>query len=119
MAVAGIVLTLGFIFGDPGTKSYVLAVLLAPISLWIVISAGYAVLRLIDAIFKLPYLFRIILSIIGMWIWSYLWLSSTAFDNSSMTHLEPLLLVPILCEVWSLALVIYDFTFYKHIRAKQ
>lgn len=114
LAVLAFVLGLGFLFGSVSSSNYRILTTIAHEYVWIVMLTIYSFLKFKEVLsYRLQLKFRYVSSFIGMWIWTFLLLSATVFDNFKTTPTEFLLVVPILCEVWSLALVIYDSKYTK------
>lgn len=110
LGLIALLLSLGFFIGDgnQSTNYSLLFDLLSP-KIWAVLFGIYGGIKVYQAFDKLPGYLRIITSIIGTWIWIYVFLSFVVFDQYPISPAELLILIPLACEAWELVLDIFNF----------
>lgn len=107
LGILGLVAGLGFAAADYSGSNYSAILAFAPGWLWALTFVLYGVLKQVQAFVNLNKYFSIFNAVFGMWLWSYVLLSSTLFDKLKTTPTEYMLAVPLLCEVWALAAILY------------
>jgi hypothetical protein len=75
---------------------------------WAALFGTYGIIKLVNCIYRIPCFIRVLNSNLGLWAWTYIYLSFTVFDTTTINPLEHILLLPILCEVWALTLILYN-----------
>lgn len=107
LGIISILIGIGFLLGDTDRRNYAPIMAAGPALAWTVIFILHGIFKLLDAFCTLPFLVSTGVSIVGIWTWNYLFLSLTVFSMMPVTPIALLLVLPILCEVWSLTTTIY------------
>ncbi len=91
---------IGFLFFSADLSSYKLMTLTQPLWIWAVIFILFGIIRLLGCLYRVPFLIKLGSPIIGMYIWTYLFISKVIFDTSAFEVTELLSMQPVLCELW-------------------
>lgn len=101
LAIAGFLISLGFIFGQPEIDdNYNLIYRFADKYVWAAIFAAYGISRALDCFFCTPLALKVITGVIGIWAWLYVCLSFTVADSAGVSPSEYLLVAPVIAEFW-------------------
>ena len=68
----------------------------------------YGIIKISSSVSRVWLTLKITNSIYGLWLWSYVVLSFVLFDKTPVAPTELILFISIICEVWSLAIVLYN-----------
>lgn len=110
LGLTAILLAIGFLFGDSANNSnYKILIELFNHKVWAVMLATYGVLKFFQLFEKLPHFIRILTSVVGIWLWLYVFLSFIVFDRLDFSPAELLIVLPLACEVGELVLDIFNF----------
>ena len=108
LALTSFLMAVGFLFGDGVNQNYALLYEVLPALTWSVLFSLYSGVKVATCISKINDTFKYLNSILGMWLWTTVFLSFVVYDETAMTPAELILLMPILTEVWVL-LSVFDF----------
>lgn len=113
IGLSALLLALGFLLGDSANNSnYTILLELFNAKTWAAIFCAYGTLKLFQLFEKLPHLITILTSIIGVWVWIYVFFSFIIFDTATLSPAELLILLPLACEAGELVLDIFNFRLY-------
>ena len=101
-------LTAGLAFGAADTSNYGAINRLQPLGIWMALFGAYAVCHLAACLYRLPTAVMYVCGVLGLWLWSYLFLSFVVFDRTPVQATEVMLIVPLIAEVWILAGDIFE-----------
>lgn len=107
LCVTGILMSIGFLFGDYSNNNYVAINTLASSWVWSILFLIYGGTKGLSKFHTVPYILGVANSVFGLWLWSYIFLSFVLFDPVPMAATELLLVIPIVAEVWALTSLIY------------
>lgn len=113
LSLCGILLGLGFIFGDPSNANYKAINSAGHVLVWGIGFLVYGVVKGIQTLYRIPVALKLVTSALGLWAWNYVFLSFTVLDSSPMAPTEVLLAVPIVCEMWGLAVSMFTLGQFK------
>lgn len=108
LAVTSLLLGLGFAATTGDTDNYDLIHQLAPFSYWATFCTLYGVTKLGGLFFEQLSRTKITVSLLGLWLWSYVALSFIWFDRTPVAPTELMLLVTVFAEVWTLTVLLYN-----------
>ena len=108
LGLCGVLLGLGFIFGNVGGTNYESMLGLLPRMVWGYMALFYGLFKLYGVVIQHIYPLELFVAGAGTWMWSYLMLSFTVFDTAPTYPTEWLLAVPIACELWALSIIIFE-----------
>ena len=108
LGLCGVLLGLGFLFGDIGGSNYEAVLSLLPREVWGYMALFYGLFKLYGVVVQHLYPIEIFMAGLGGWMWSYLMLSFTVFDPTPTYPTEWLLALLIICEMWSLSIAIFE-----------
>lgn len=100
-------LSYGFLCLSTRGQDYDMLRELRPAFVWGALFAVYGAVGLLDCLFRMNWIVARGAGLLGMWLWSYLFLSLAVFDEKPTTAAEIMLVVPIICEVWLLIMAIF------------
>lgn len=109
LGITSVVLALGFFFGSATNSNYSAIQGLMHFQAWAMFFLVYSSSKIFQVLYKTKCWLRAFTSLVGMWAWSYIFLSFVIFDTTPMAPTEMMLLIPVLAEVWSLAGTFYTF----------
>lgn len=101
-------LSYGFFCLSTGGADYDTLREIRPAYVWGVLFAVYGAVGLLDCVFRVNWFVARGAGLLGMWLWSYLFLSLAVLDDKPTTAAEIMLVVPIICEVWLLIMAIFS-----------
>lgn len=102
MSILSYILSMGFFLASTDNTNYQQINTLADKGVWAVIFLIHAVTLFMTVIFELPTHFKRFLNLIGIWIWSYVFLSFTFYDATPTASTEWMLVMPVILEFWLL-----------------
>ena len=108
LGLCGVLLGLGFIFGNVGGTNYESMLGLLPRMVWGYMALFYGLFKLYGVVIQHIYPLELFVAGVGTWMWSYLLLSFTVSDTVPTCPTEWLLAVPIACELWALSIIIFE-----------
>ena len=80
---------------------------LADYRIWGTIFFSYAICKLLSIPREFPFIFNAIVSVIGLWLWSYILIEFVFFSPTPLKVVEVLLILPVFTEIWYLTALIY------------
>lgn len=114
LGVCGITLGLGFLVMDTENPNYHSIKEFAPIGFWAAGFFTYGTIKVLHSVFRVHYSIKLFNALQGIWVWTFLFLSSSIFDSTPLTPTELLLVIPIICELWEIVIVIIISNFSTH-----
>lgn len=110
LGLSAILLAIGFFVSDIGNANtnYALLIALAPKLFWATSFLVYGVTKILSSIYRVWLPLKIANTLYGLWLWSYIVLSFILFDKTPVAPTELILFISIVCEVWSLAIILYN-----------
>ena len=103
LSVAGFFMALGFFLGDSSNSNYLAINSLASYHVWGLVFLFYSISKGLTTLYRIPRFICVGICTLGLWLWSYIFLSFVLFDPIPMTSTEILLLIPLLAEIIVLA----------------
>lgn len=100
LGACGLMLSLGIFFATDLSSFDSMFAVANPIA-WKLIFIVYSAIKFFSCFFRTTNLIRTINSFVGLWSWTYVFLSFVVF-SSSVTATDFILLLPILAEIWSM-----------------
>lgn len=116
LGISGITLGIGFALSNTTDLDYAAVVQFAPPIYWVIGLLVYGILKILQALGRMPATIKLLNALQGIWAWSFLFISFSIIDTAPITPTELLLVVPILCEVWELVVAIFNFRIYPRRR---
>lgn len=113
LSITALTMGLGFILGVTTSASYADIVALGGDLVWASAFIGFGLLKLIQAVFRIHYFVKIGNSLLGIWLWSFLFLTFSVIGKAELSPLELLLVIPILCEAWEITMTIFNFRLFQ------
>lgn len=110
LGLCGVMLGLGFYYGDVSNNNYQLLTAFAPANVWAVGFILYGLIKLYQYTTKVADWVCLVNAVQGIWAWSYLLLSFVVLDTTRIAPTELMLFVPLIFEVWELAAAIFKFS---------
>jgi peptidoglycan/LPS O-acetylase OafA/YrhL len=98
-----LVLSVGMFFTATQTENYNAINSFSDRRVWGCIFLSYGACQVAASLFVLPAWVRIACCVVGLWVWSYLFLSFVVYDPTPIQATELMLAVPLISEVWILA----------------
>lgn len=110
-------LALGFLFGNvTNSTDYTY---LNDKLVWFSAFAAYGSIKFLQSLSRTPLCLRVGNSIIGLWLWCYIFVSFIVLDPTPMMPIEPILVLPIVWELAYITALIYIYRRLKtHIRRR-
>lgn len=102
LGIVSLLLSLGFFFGTGTSLNYELLYHFISQTTWGIVFLVYSFIKTLGAFYKIPNILRLLNGIVGIWAWSYVFLSFTVFDPTALAPTELMLAAPILVEFWNL-----------------
>jgi hypothetical protein len=104
MGWISLVLAAGFFFSDTDNHNYDLINIMAQKNVWGFLYTIHGISMLYTALYpRCDYYLKSMFSIIGIWLWSYVFLSFTFYDPTPVKATEWMLFLPVMVEVWLLS----------------
>jgi hypothetical protein len=108
LSMFALLLSMGFLVGDVNVNgNYSAFSIFNTKYIWACIFFSYGVFKTLQSIVRCHPILRIFVSISGLWLWTYLAVSFIVFDPTPMAPAEPIILLPIMCEVGYLSSLLY------------
>ena len=108
MAVLSLVLALGFFIASTDNEKYFHINNVADKKIWGAIFTFHAISLMLTIFYDLPIHLRRFLNLVGIWIWSYVFLGFTFYGASPSTPTEWILVMPVILEFWLLTEKIFE-----------
>ena len=106
LGMCSILLAIGLTYSATLGVRYDTIFAVLPKMAWIGIFACYGVIKIVDVLHDLPFLLKLLASIVGIFSWTMLAISFI-FDRTIDDPVELLLTLPIMSEVWVLTILLY------------
>lgn len=97
------VLSFGFFFSSASNDNYAFLVQVFSVGMWGLTFLVYGISNIASTLFYWSFKTKSVISTIGIFLWSYIFLSFVVFDPTPIYSTEWMLLFPIILEVWLLA----------------
>jgi hypothetical protein len=108
LSMFAFLLSVGFMFGDVNVNgNYSAFSLFDTKYVWASLFFSYSVFKTLQSVVRCHPVLRIFVSVSGLWLWTYLAVSFIIFDTTPMAPAEPIILLPIICEVGYLSSLLY------------
>lgn len=108
LSITALLLSYGFFtvssHHDPG---YILLERLTSFYNWGILFGIYGISKFYTSMYRNPGILKVIVSISGLWLWSYLIISNVLLDHTTADPTEYMLFMTVICEVWTLTVAIY------------
>lgn len=101
--VVSILLAFGFWLSNVDTENYDYLNGIFNKHIWGDIFLAYGVFRISSTLYTLPDMVKFIGGLIGLWLWTYILLSFTVYDPTTIKSTEWMLIIPLMAEVWMMA----------------
>lgn len=99
-----LILSAGFFFSGTDNHNYDLINIMAVKNVWGVLYFLHGMSMLYTALYKdCRFFVKCSFSVIGIWLWLYVFLSFTFYDPTPVKATEWLLFLPVMIEVWLLS----------------
>lgn len=116
LGMVALLLASGFLISHTSNTNYYLLTDFASFSFWAAAFFLYGTAKITSTLYRTPFSIKLLTSVSGMWLWTYLTLSFVIFDITPIAPTEMMLFITGICEVWTLALNIFDS---KHSHARR
>lgn len=104
-----IFLSFGFYVSVVETSNYSLLNNILPKTAWGILFNVYGAGLIYSSLYRVSKVSFSLLSISGIWLWSYLFFSFAIFDPTPIASTEWMLLIPIICQFWIfVSVIIYE-----------
>jgi hypothetical protein len=104
MGWIALVLSAGFFLTSTDNHNYDLINLMANRHIWGILFCVLAIIHLYSSLYpKCSFYIKALFNVLGIWLWSYVFLSFTFYDPTPIKATEWMLGLPILVEVWLLS----------------
>ena len=103
MGWLSVILSFGLLFSASDTSSYRNMLGVADSLVWAVIFFAHGLSLLLSALYNLPCFFKKFCHGIGVWLWTYLFLNFTFYDETTIGATEWMMVLPIVLEIWMLS----------------
>lgn len=98
MAILSAILAIGFFVASTDNTNYKQIISLADKKIWGFIFLIHAISLFMTIVYHLPIYLKRFLNALGIWIWSYVFLSFTFYDPSPTAPIEWMLVMPVILE---------------------
>ena len=102
ISLLSFILSMGFFLTSTDNANYQEVNILADKRVWAAIFLIHAITLFIAVIYELPTYLGQFLNLVGIWLWSYVFLSFTFYDASPTEPTEWMLVMPVILEFWLL-----------------
>ncbi len=99
----GVLLSIGFLTASTDNSNYEFINTLYSRLIWFMMFFTYGAMLIGTSMYNIAYHIRSILSVVGIFLWSYVFLSFTFYDKTPIYATEWMLLIPVIVECWLLA----------------
>lgn len=103
VSIVAFFLGIGFATANVNNENYTLLTNFAPVQVWSFAFIVYAVATYVHASYPTPPISKAITGTIGLFMWTYLFLSFVVFDTTPVYSTELMLAGPIVVETWLIA----------------
>ncbi len=108
MGVLAFILALGFFGSNTDNNNYQQLNNFADKRIWGLAFVAHAISLMLVVFNNFPITFRRGLHLIGIWLWTYVFLSFTLYDSTPIASTEWMLLMPVILEFWLLTEDIFE-----------
>lgn len=115
---SALTLMLGFLYGSTDGSSYNHLKGLMRYELWAIAFGAYGVAMLFTNLFKVARYTHCAIDAIGLWLWTYLFLSFICVDSTPTSAAEYLLIIPIISSAWIITDRLFKVYIYKQLDLK-
>ena len=102
ISILAFILSMGFFLASADNTNYQEVNILADKRVWAAIFLIHDITLFITVIYELPTYLEQFLNLVGIWLWSYVFLSFTFYDASPTEPTEWMLVMPVILEFWLL-----------------
>lgn len=106
LAVAALMLSAGFMFAEGTNQNYRFIYDLLDPAAWSFVFLVYGLSKLAQATARIHRVLRYCFGAIGIWVWTFMFLSFSIFDDSPIAPAESLILIFAFAEAWVLLSVV-------------
>lgn len=96
-------LAVGFFVSESTNTNYEFLNSHASKMMWSMLFAAHGILLLYLALFEMPQIVKRFVSAVGLFLWTYVFLSFTFYDPTPINSTEWMLVLPMLIEMWFMA----------------
>jgi hypothetical protein len=107
-------LGIGFLTADTTTDNYTALKEFTPVLVWAILFIGYGFEKLLGCVVHLPFKVVLGFSVIGLYLWGYVFISFVMFDNSVVQATEYMLMFPLITELWVVSKLIFDVVYINY-----
>jgi hypothetical protein len=107
-------LGIGFWTADATTDNYTALKEFAPVLVWAMLFIAYGFEKLLGCVVQLPFKVVLGFSVIGLYLWGYVFISFVMFDNSDVQATEYMLMFPLITELWVVSKLIFDVVYINY-----
>ncbi len=118
LACFSALLGIGFILGDPETNTNYSAFTGVSKYLWAAVFLSYSIAKAVQSLSRVPICLKAVVSMLGLWNWSFLLISFLIYDRTSIGPAEPVLFMPLMWEVAYMASLIEAYKRFAIIRRR-
>jgi hypothetical protein len=90
----------GFFYSETNNTNYDLINQTFPQHVWGFAFLFYGLIHILSCVFPHHRVWTIVNSIVGIWLWSYIFFSFNIFDKEPVKATEWLLSIPVIIEIW-------------------
>lgn len=118
LGLTALLLAAGFWFSSPilTNTNYTLILQLADFDTWGTWFYIYGMLKLWAATYRSPPISKFIVSILGLWLWTYISLSFVVFDPNPLVPTETMLFITVIMELWNLTVTLHKLKYFAKMR---
>lgn len=98
MGILSAILAIGFFVSSAANNNYKQIINLADKKIWGLIFLIHAISLIMTVVYDLPVHLKRFLNVLGIWVWSYVFLSFTFYDTSPTAPTEWTLIMPVILE---------------------
>lgn len=115
---SALTLMVGFFYGSTDTDNYNFLHALMCYTYWAMVFGVYGIAMFFTAVSKIPRYTHCAIDFVGLWLWTYLFLSFVVASSEPVTSAEFLLIVPILSSIWIITDRLFKLYIYKQLDLK-
>ena len=98
-----VILSIGFLTASTENSNYEFINTLTSRIAWVLMFFTYGVMTIGTSMYNIGYYIRSCISVVGIFLWSYVFLSFTFYDPTPTYATEWMLLIPLIVECWFLS----------------
>jgi len=102
MSLLSLILSLGFFIASTESEKYQHINNFADKKIWGAIFALHSISLMLTVFYDFPIHLKRLLNLLGIWLWSYVFLSFTIYSPAPVTPTEWMLVMPVIFEFWLL-----------------